>query len=264
MKKIVQGEVARDRWGRPLIDGKPHTRTSTLAKALDETANLMKWKARMTAIGLASAPDLIALVSTRDASDSSGLNELVERACERAGANRGADLGTAIHSATELVDYGEPTAHLPAPILNDALAYRRAIDAAGLEPLCGEVFCVNATFTSAGTFDRLVRDADGNVHILDVKTGGNPDAYKWSGLAWAMQTAVYATAKPYDPHKGVMEWSDIDMPEPQPVTGIIAHIVQGTGVCRLLKVDVQTGLRAAHLATQVRELRNDKRIVEVL
>src|SRR5690606_1008152 len=56
--------VQRDRWGRPLIvppgggDPVAYTRVSTLAKALDDTSNLMAWKQRVTAVGLARRQDL--------------------------------------------------------------------------------------------------------------------------------------------------------------------------------------------------------------
>ena len=70
----------RDRYGRYLVlppDGtKPvgYTRATTIAKTLDDTSSLMAWGERMTAIGLARRPDLLAQIDP-DA-DTKQLNQL--------------------------------------------------------------------------------------------------------------------------------------------------------------------------------------------
>ena len=122
-------EIARDRWGRPLIvppnGGEPtgYTRVSTLAKALDDLNNLMAWKCRKTAEGLIRRPDLLTLVSGAIANgdpDSDwptkrALNAAVDQAMEAAGSSKGATAGTGFHSLTEAIDRGnEP---LPAVCL---------------------------------------------------------------------------------------------------------------------------------------------------
>ena len=51
-----------------------------MAKALDDTSNLMAWSNRMTAMGLAQRPDLLALVQAADPDDRDELNKVCERA----------------------------------------------------------------------------------------------------------------------------------------------------------------------------------------
>ena len=80
---IVQ-EVPRDRWNRPVLDGKTHIRVSSLAKVLDDQSALIKWAARQTALGMATSEDLIAAVATTSPDDRRALDGLVEQAKERA------------------------------------------------------------------------------------------------------------------------------------------------------------------------------------
>lgn len=55
MIELDQGEITRDRWGRPrLPDLGTLTRTSTLAKTLDDQSSLSAWKARKAIVGVAS------------------------------------------------------------------------------------------------------------------------------------------------------------------------------------------------------------------
>lgn len=55
MIEVPPATPERDRWGRPVIDGQPYTRISTLAKTLSDQTSLIKWAARVTAIGLAQS-----------------------------------------------------------------------------------------------------------------------------------------------------------------------------------------------------------------
>lgn len=170
MKRIDRAEVPRDRWGRPEIDGQAYTRTSTLAKTLDDQSNLIAWKARMTALGLAKSPDLIGLAATATEKDRTLLNDVVERATDRAGAGSGRDLGTSIHAVTEALDYGEPVDNLPRDLVDDGRAYQRVCESLGLVPVLAETFVVSKQYGAAGTFDRLLTDGK-EFYIGDVKTG---------------------------------------------------------------------------------------------
>jgi hypothetical protein len=97
----------------------------------------------MTALGLSTSPELIALASTATADERQKLNDIVRRAKERANAQSGADLGTAIHAAAESLDYGKDISAVPVEVRNDAEGYEYARTLAGLEPLCGELFVAN-------------------------------------------------------------------------------------------------------------------------
>lgn len=250
MLDLPKVEVPRDRWGRPTLGGRTYTRVSTLAKALDDTNALLAWNARQAVIGLARSHDLVALAATTDPADRTTLNKIVEQAKERAQSTAGASVGTATHSATELLDRGESLTGIPASIVADAHAYRDTIDRYGLTPLAAEMFVVCDEIGAAGSFDRLLAGPT-RVMIGDLKTSANPDTAKWAGLAWAIQLATYAHAKPWLPDRGVVEWSDLGLPEPDLQRGLVIHIVQGTGQVRLHSVDLTIGWGAARIAETV-------------
>lgn len=262
MLDLPKFEVPRDRWNRPLLNGRTYTRVSTLAKALDDQRALLDWNARQAVIGISRSPDLIALASTTDPDDKTKLNSVVERAKERAKSKAGADIGTATHSATEYLDRGESLDGLPEPVVRDAMAYRATLQRYGLVPLAAETFVVCDEVNAAGTFDRLLRGPS-RVVIGDLKTSANPDSAKWAGLAWAIQLATYAHAKPWLPDRGIVEWSDLGLPEPDRERGLIIHIVQGTGEVRLYSVDLAIGWGAAQIADSVLGARKMKPTLEL-
>lgn len=260
MITLEQGEIPRDRWGRPNLPGVGIcTRVSTLAKTLDDTGGLMKWGARMTAIGLAQSPDLSAEIAVTDPSQRSRIDALVGKAQDRARAGAGASLGTAIHGASESVDRGESIDHLPESIRKDAGAYRALIEAAGLVPLAAETFVVCDELAVAGSFDRLLQGPN-RVVIADLKTSGSADTAKYAGLAWSIQLAAYAHAKPWLPGRGVVAWSEVGLPEPDRERGLVIHVQQGAGVARLYSIDLRVGWRAARMAAEVRALRKTKEV----
>ena len=265
MRRIDQAEPNRDQWGRPLIDGESYTRASKLAKSLDDQYNLIKWSSRMTALGIAKSPDLIALASTATADERAKLNDIVDRAKDRALAGAGRDVGTSIHSASEMLDYGSDIGSLPLDVRNDAEGYEFARTGAGLEPLCGEVFVANRQLKSAGTFDRLLHCTQtGDALIGDIKTGSKDDpeyAAKYGALAWSMQLAIYATALPYD--NGWLTWDQWDLPVPSAMRGVIFYLPRGTGNCYVIDVDLAQGLRAVKLAADVRDARASSPVLAI-
>jgi hypothetical protein len=213
----------------------------------------------MTARGVAVSPDLQALAATTDLGDRTRWRDIVDRAKDRAGGNSGADLGTGIHSATEMLDLGEPLDLLPPDLRADAHAYRDALKAAGLVPLAGEMFVVHDELQVAGSFDRLVLEPSGTAAILDLKTiAADKDAdyaVRFSAVAWSIQTAIYANSRPHDGLFGTGEWSDYGLPAPQATRGYVAVIRRGAATCDLVEVDLVEGLRLARLASQVRDAR---------
>lgn len=257
MREYDQPAPQRDRWGRPLLGGNAFTRASTLAKVLDDQSNLIAWKARTTALGLAKSPDLIALASTASPDDRKKLNELVSKACDRAGGDSGRDLGTAIHSVSEILDYGRSTEGIPADLLADGRAYQEKCRAFGLMPLCGEMFVAHRRLKVAGSFDRLLMDSSGATFIADIKTGkaGETADYKakYNALAWSIQLAVYAHSTPW--FDGWKSWSKLDLTPPDKTRGIVFHIPRGTGTCNVIEVDLAEGIEAAKVAVKVQRLR---------
>ena len=259
-------EFTRDRWGRPLIpppgggDTQPYTRVSTLAKALDDTSNLMDWKARLTAVGLAKEPSLLDRVTSlvnlhpdpvRDARRD--LNGIVRSAGDAAGGKRAADTGTSLHEFTQVIDSGAKLTITPARWQAHLDVYRRAT--AGLSMLECETFVVNDEVRAAGTFDRLVRLPDGRVVVGDVKTGRSDPDYP---LAVATQVATYANGKRCD-LEGTRSpiHPDLDL-----TTGLLIHLPSSADNprCTLHLLDLRVGWKAARLATEVRAMRGARGI----
>lgn len=252
----------RGRWGAPKIDGELYGRPSSTGKILEDGSALTKWQARMAAFGVATSPDLTALAAT-SGGDKSVLDDVVVRALERARAGSAAAMGTAIHAATELVDRGDPLDLLPEAVRIDALAYRAALDAAGLTPVVAEVFTVNDELRVAGSFDRVVRGPRGGYAVLDLKTGSE-SAPRYSGLSWGVQLACYATGVPYCADRGRLPWDVVGVDSaPSDTFGIVAHLPQGTGRCDLYRVDLTRGYFSALLAAEVRKARREPYLTAV-
>lgn len=254
MLDLPHTEPPRDRWQRPVIDGRTYTRVSTLAKTLDSSEALLLWNARQTVIGMARSEDLIAAAATTDPDDKKALNGIVNQAKERAASTARAAIGTAIHKATEVLDRGGDLDGLPDKVKVDAHAYRDLMTARNLTPLAAETFVVCDEVGAAGSFDRLLQGPN-RCLIGDIKTSGNPDTVKYAALSWAVQLAIYAHAKPWLPGRGIVEWADLNLPTPDQLRGLIVHIVQGTGQVKLYSVDLTGGWVAAQVAAEVRDLR---------
>ena len=262
MKRLQQPEIERDRWNRPKINGKSYLRPSTLAKTLDDQSNLIEWSSAMTALGMSRSPDLVALASTIDPAEHRKARDIVKRAKDRVMSQGGADIGTAIHAATEAVDYGESIAHMPADLQADALAYRAARESLGLEPLAAEVFVVNEELQAAGTFDRLVASDSRPLLglVTDIKTGSKDDpeyAAKYGAVAWSIQLATYAHADPYG-----LDWEELGA-YPLWTEGIIWYIPRGSGKCYPITVDLGVGWDLAITARKVYDARKSSPVVAI-
>jgi hypothetical protein len=243
--------IPRDRWQRPLVvppgGGKavPYTRCTTYVDVLEDKFNLQKWMLRMTALGLASRPDLLLSVQAhRD--DKSELDKVCEAAKEAAAANAAATTGTALHALTELVDRGEDLPVLPAETVADLDAYREATK--DLSAVLIEQFCVQDALKIGGTPDRVV-EYQGKRYIADLKTG----SIEYGALKIAMQLAVYARSQTYDiaSHKRSPHGADLHR-------GIIIHLPAGQAKCELVWVDLMAGWNAVLVARDVREKRSHK------
>ena len=260
MKRRPPIDVPRDRWGRPKIDGTSYTRASTLAKTLEDQSGLINWAGRMTALGMSRNPDLVALAATTSPEDKRALDDIANRAKERAGSTSGRDTGTSIHAASEMIDCGEDVSHLPADLLRDALAYRDACEREGLTPVLAETFVVNEHLGAAGSFDRLLYDDAADTYVIgDLKTGTSLDpeyALRYSGLSWAIQLATYASGTPWD--DGWHVWPELGADAPSLRRGVVFYIPRGSGVCHPLWLDLEVGMDAAIIAAKVRDIRKAK------
>jgi hypothetical protein len=205
--------VERDRWGRPLLyppqGGKAvaYTRVSTMAKWLDSQAGLINWKASMAMIGMARSKPIQARISAivaRTVNDAyrenkAALKDLVENATQIAQAQGRADLGTAVHEFTELLDAGTlDWSYVPEQLKAPLDAYRETM--AGFETVDTEVFvAVDADnggkdIRGAGSLDRIIRHPEFGVCVADIKTGAEEPKYP---LGVTTQVAVYARGSRY-------------------------------------------------------------------
>jgi hypothetical protein len=254
----LAADVKRDRWGRPLIvppeGGKPeaYTRVSTIAKVLDDKTALMRWKQRMTTMGIGLRPDLAQLAAVVG-DDKRKLDEIVEQAMAAADTSRAANVGTTLHKLTEHVDAGTLPAHLPGETIADLTAYEEAMR--GIEILASEAFVVIDELKAAGTFDRLVRVPDGRLMVGDLKTGQNEPNYPHSA---ATQVSMYSRGHLYDPERGRLgHLPSLGVDQDH---GLLIHLPAGSGKCALYLLDLRVGWSMAQTAVLVREVFRGKPI----
>ena len=263
MIELPPVDPPRDQYDRPLLDGVAYTRASTLAKALDDQGSLINWSARMTAIGMSRSRDLIAATAATDINDKSALDRLVNRAKDRAQSMGKADIGTAIHRVTHLLDLGQPVDNQPDHVQAAARAYQSTMAVKGLVPLAAEVFVVCEELGAAGTFDRLLQGPTRTL-IGDIKTSDNPNVVRYAALSWAVQLTVYANGRPWLPNIGIVEWADVGLPQPDLKRGLVIHVPQSGGQVRLHSIDLVAGWQAAQLAAEVRDWRKRKDLTQLV
>ncbi|MEU0739273.1 hypothetical protein [Streptomyces sp. NPDC006134] len=284
--------VPRDGRGRPLVvpkgGGKPRslTRTTTFVDAIEDKAALGAWRQRMTLVGAARTPSLVARSANVDHTTREGkaeLDALAERAMGAAGANDRRERGTHLHTLSEYVDRGEPLPRgASASDLADMAAYK--IATADFDVVAVETFVVVDELGVGGTFDRIVRYSgpgpDGRpisgLFIADLKTG----SVEYSRLKMAAQLAVYSRGELYDhtkfpvddrDKKALAAWKRREVPaalaseaySPAPAVnqdwGIIIHLPAGSGECTPYWADLRLGWEAAQAARITRALRSKNR-----
>lgn len=251
----VPDPIPRDGKGRPLVvpegGGKrvAYTRCTTYVGALDETYNLGKWMQRMVAVGITQRPDIhlqIAALAGDPDANKKALDQACDAAREAAAASAAATTGSALHQLTELIDRGRDVGVVPDAYTADLDAYRAAT--AHMKHIHIEQFCVHDPLKIGGTPDR-VTEIDGKRYIADVKTG----SIEYGIGKIAMQLAVYARSKLYDPVTG-----DRDLHGAEVDKGIIIGLPAGQGRCDLYWVDLIEGWRGVKYAKDVREWRTRK------
>lgn len=253
----------RDRWGRPIIGGRAYTRASSLGKFVESEEALVKWKLRMALIGVTSDAIAVDEVRALTPDDKAELNRLVDEALDRAKAGDAARRGTLMHTATEKFDLG-----LEAAFSDETeefvACYDALLRAHHLTPLAAELFVVDEELQVAGSLDRLLQGPRKAV-IGDLKSSG-VTAPRYSGISWATQIGgVYAHARPYCHERGLLEWADLDLPEPSKDVAVVMHVPaaepQRAG---LYRVDVKKGRELARLACAVRDARTQNNLIELL
>lgn len=255
---------------------KSWARVSTLGKVISDEYALTLWKLRMTAMGLARRPDLLAKVAEVDAvapknhkGDIAGQNHkgtishALDQAAEEAGAGLRARVGTALHTFTEHHDLGTGVT-APPPWDADVEAYAAALDALSIVRPAEwvERIVLNPAVRSAGTLDRIVTwDHVGRAwpgaawvapRIGDLKTG---DDLRFSQIEISIQLATYARAPwMWNAVTGRLE----PMPAVDLKTALVFHLPAKSAKCDVYEVDIEAGWELAQVCHDVRVARRRK------
>lgn len=253
--KIFDPETGKGEW---------YTRVTTYVDALSDKSALGQWRVRQVLLGLLEAPQILpaceALLKDPDTPQGRRvLDSTAEEALEAAGAAHRAEMGTALHEATEAMDRGGSVGWVPEEWAADLAAYQAAT--ADLDMLGIEEFGVLDDLRAAGTADRVVRVRgflarrlgwqDGALVVADLKTGQvDRDRGKI-----AMQLACYASMKRYNPVTYERSPLEHGGDTPDPTKGLIIHLPLGQGRCHIIPVDLAVGLSGLRLAADVREWR---------
>jgi len=245
-------EIPRDK-GRPVINGKPYSRVSTVAGHINSMAGLGVWKQRHIALAVARRPDIQQELCMLTYEDKTRVDGLIEEALMRARDDEGngkllaARRGTVFHDAT--VVQGLP---MPEPYQVASDGFFEALDRYGLEVVDTEVFVVNDRLEVAGTYDhKVVHRVTGRAYILDKKTGGK----YWT--VHAAQLDGYAGSVAYDHVNDVR--MDLGVERDM---GLIAHTDLVTGLTEISTVDLSwRPMDIAAAAHKAGSAANVKRII---
>ena len=275
---IDTDETRRDRHGRylavPPAGGKlvPHSRVTTVASTLGTEFGLTSWKATMTAVGAMLRPGLRArweaLIAEHDGDPWYGsqagkkaCQKLVEECCTVGGGSDRAEIGTALHALTALVDWGRTPTLLSEQTEADLTAYVNGLVTAGVTivPDMIELTVVLDEYRVAGTFDRLVRVPGFKLPLIgDLKTGRD---LSLSMHEIAVQLAAYSRADAVyvqgeDPNGS--EDIRTAMPEVDQHHGLVMWLPAGEARLELFVVDLDAGWEAFQQSMWVRGWRNRK------
>lgn len=264
----VRPEPQRDRWGRYVLPfpagngktGAPSSwqRATTLIKMASDTYHLDAWKQRNIAKGLALRPDLAAQASMLDVkADKDRLNGIVSQAMDAAGSSIAANLGTALHSMTEVYDATNTLDGIPEEFHSRMADYSDALDRARITivPEYIERVTLSVRYQSAGTFDRIVKLSDGTYAIFDLKTGSDL-SFGWDEIE--AQLALY--------EDGVNShglWCGNNIGWCKPVTvrrdfGLVAHLPANGSGCKIYRTDMTSGHKLVKLCCEIRDSRKKK------
>jgi hypothetical protein len=261
----------RDGSGRPLLIPRgveiadenrvAYTRASGLADVLEEFGFLWKWKMRGLAKGLADSMDLIRLVAAEDytcgfaedeqANRQAGRNidQVIERAMDRAGVDMKADYGTAIHLRTEPGNEGTDPDEKQRVDQASCWDLWREL---GVVHLGTEVFTACDELRSAGTFDHLSYVPGLGIVVTDKKTSSKAKASYDVQLGGYSRSDVYD--KDTDQRLTLEEYVEVQGWNPALLNrsvGIIWWVKNGKTQAR--ELDLDNGYEWAKVAARIRD-----------
>lgn len=145
----------------------------------------------------------------------------------------------------------------------DALAAVHLLAESGLKPAAVELTVVSDEFGCLGTLDLLAWTPTGDLVIVDHKTAGDPDGWKWRHLEYAVQLGTYVTGQPLVERDGEVvraTWEDVGLVPPNQEFGYVVHIHAKNAAAKLLRVDLAAGRQLARHALDIREVRRTRTI----
>ena len=255
-----------------------------MAKWLDDKSGLLNWKASMAMVGMAKSRPIqarMAALVARTENDAyrenkTALKDLVESATQIAQAQGRADLGTAMHEFTELMDAGTlDWAYVPEALKGPLDAY--AETSKKYRTLDSEVFISvdKGSIRGAGSLDRLIEHDEYGVVVADIKTGTDEPRYP---LGCTTQVAIYARGLRYrdarfpgapefldgTPNKDGTAWRKPLHPDINESDGILIHLplekVDGKYRCDLYHLNLEKGWDSLLLGHKVQTARRPPKL----
>lgn len=238
----------------------PYTSASSLANVIEYQGHLHTWEKRYLARGMGLSPDLCMLAAaepyntgltnpvTGPAKTASGrrLDEIIERALDRAGIHEKADYGTAVHAWTEPAN----DTQIAAQAQRDVDSFHQCLKDHGMKIVATEVFTANDHVQAAGTFDHLIWAPGLGYVIADKKTG------RMNWHHFGVQLSVYARGEVYDPQaetRAPLESLTKGL-EVNRGVGLVFEIKNGK--TRVRPVDLMAGWRGACVCAAARDYKS--------
>lgn len=245
----------------------PYERTSRVPGFVDTLQWLMEWRLKLLAKGMAISEDLCEMASALEWNDYR-MPAIIEAAHDRAGGNRKANWGTAVHSHTEVEAIARRQAErgalaaaapeaeghpevgslftMPTRMRYDVQSYETAYAQAGAEALESEVFVVCDELRVAGTLDTIGRHPSLGLYVEDKKTG------KFAAQSCAVQLAIHAHSQRVDPDLvRAGQWAERTDLGVNQERAVVAHVPKDGGSTTLKRVDIAMGWELAKLAMEV-------------
>ena len=179
------------------LDGKRAKGVTTLAKIPTDTYSIDRWCERMVAIGVTVDKNIRENIACH-IDNKQRLNDFCEDAKKAAKAHEKADRGIQMHRVLELILLDQEIKLVTDQQRADALVLKRTLDRYKLTPHLNltEQFVAWPDQVVCGRFDAVLERPDGQLWLVDLKSGPNAVAYPQST---AVQLALYARA----PHVSV-------------------------------------------------------------
>lgn len=237
---------------------KQWTRASTIAHTISDTFHLDKWRDRMIARGMGLRPDLASLAGQYDVTENKReLQEIADKALDTAGANQGANLGTALHGYAERLDAGEdvfrqrmqPTTRRTLELYQE----QKSKQGIRILPEYMERVVLNKEYGIVGRLDRI---AEVDTYPLPVIADLKSQKDFFSYMEIAIQLAIYSRAD-FMWNEDTCEWEQ--MPEMDTENAFVIHVPaqrkEGQETCEIHWIDLVEGWFYVRLAMNTRKAR---------